>query len=170
MQEWITKFSSDPTWMFIGAMALVILLFIVLVVVVSSMRVKGYKDRFINVQIDNEAKAKEITELQRGLQNLKDQNAKQRHELQAFAQTKESLLTTQKDLEELRRVHGELEKLHSRTEAKLEHTEKAHEQLQEEYHSFQERLDALEEENSKLRVNNARLLTKLETEVRQRGQ
>ncbi len=170
MNEWIAKLSSDPTWMFIGAMALVVLLFIVLVVVVSSMRVKSYKERFVNVQIDNEAKAKEITELQRELQALKIQNAKQSQELQQFAQTREDLLSTQTELETLRKRYHELEKLQSQTDAKLEHTETLYAKLQEEHRTFQERFDTISEENSKLRINNARLLMKLETEERQREQ
>lgn len=170
MGEWIAKLSSDPTWMFIGAMALVVLLFIVLVVVVSSMRVKSYKERFVNVQIDNEAKAKEISELQRELQALKIQNAKQSQELQQFAQIREDLLSTQTELEALRKRYHELEKLQSQTDAKLEHTEALYAKLQEEHRTFQERFDTISEENSKLRINNARLLMKLETEERQREQ
>ena len=41
-----------------------------------------------------------------------------------------------------------------------------YETLQSEHTALGERLEGLNEENSKLRVNNARLLMKLETEVR----
>ena len=70
MDELVTKIGSDSTLMFVGAMALVVLLFIVLVVVVSSMRVKTYKDRFINIQIDNQEKEKLIAELQKRITGI----------------------------------------------------------------------------------------------------
>ena len=170
MDHWISRLSSDTTWMFIGAMALVILLFIVLVVVVSGMRVKSYKTHFINVQIDNEAKAEEIAELQRELQALKIQNVKQSQELQQFTQTREDLLSTRAELEQLRKRYHELEKLQSHIEAKLSYTETLHNELQDAYRALEERFHTLTEENGKLHINNARLLMKLESEERQKEQ
>jgi TolA-binding protein len=169
MNELIEKFGSDSTLMFIGAMALVVLLFIVLVVVVSSMRVKSYKERFVNVQIDNQEKSEEIAILQRELQGLKSQNEKQREELRQFAETKERLQSTRKELESLRATHQKLETLQSQTRAKLEDTEAMLAALRQEHKALQERFDLLAEENGKLRVNNGRLLMKLESEARQRS-
>ena len=166
MDELVTKIGSDSTLMFVGAMALVVLLFIVLVVVVSSMRVKTYKDRFINIQIDNQEKEKLIAELQKELQVLKVKNAKNEQELQQFAQIKEKLSVTEEGLKVSQKEAHELEKLQSQTKAKLENKESMYETLQSEHTALGERLEGLNEENSKLRVNNARLLMKLETEVR----
>ncbi|WP_295420809.1 hypothetical protein [Sulfurovum sp.] len=164
MDELVTKIGSDSTFMFIGAMVLVILLFIVLVVVVSSMRVKTYKDRFINVQIDNLEKEKLIAQLQKELQALKIKNAQNEQELHQFAQVREKLSLTEEALRVSQKEANELEKLQSQTKAKLENMENMYENLQSEHTRLQERFDNLNEENSKLRVNNARLLMKLEKE------
>ena len=166
MDELVTKIGSDSTLMFVGAMALVVLLFIVLVVVVSSMRVKTYKDRFINVQIDNQEKEKLILALQKELQVLKVQNAKNEQELGQFSQTKEKLSLIEEGLLVSQKEAHQLEKLQSQTKANLENREGMYEKLQSEHTALEERLEGLNEENSKLRVNNARLLMKLETEAR----
>ncbi len=166
MDELISKVSDDSMLMFIGAMALVVLLFIVLVVVVSSMRVKTYKDRFINVQIDNQEKEKLIAQLQKELQVIKIKNAQNEQELQQFSHTKDKLCLTEETLLVSQKEANELEKLQSQTKAKLDNTESMYEKLSDEHKTFQERFDALNEDNSKLRINNARLLMKLETEAR----
>jgi len=166
MDELIAKVGSDSTLMFIGAISLVVLLFIVLVVVVSSMRVKSYKDRFVNVQIDNQEKEKLIAEHQKELQVLKIKNAQNEQELQQFSQTREKLNLTEESLKILQKEANELEKLQSQTKAKLENKENMYEKLQSEHTALGERFESLNEENSKLRVNNARLLMKLETEAR----
>ncbi len=166
MDELIAKIGNDSTLMFTGAISLVVLLFIVLVVVVSSMRVKTYKERFLNVQIDNQEKEKLIAELQKELQVLKIKNAQNEQELQQFAQTREKLGLTEEALQVSQKEANAFEKLQSQTKAKFEHTENMYEKLQSEHKSLQERLESLNEENSKLRVNNARLLMKLETEAR----
>ncbi len=166
MDELIAKIGNDSTLMFTGAISLVVLLFIVLVVVVSSMRVKTYKERFLNVQIDNQEKEKLIAELQKELQVLKIKNAQNEQELQQFAQTKEKLGLTEEALQVSQKEANAFEKLQSQTKEKFEHTENMYEKLQSEHKSLQERLESLNEENSKLRVNNARLLMKLETEAR----
>jgi len=160
----IAKIGSDTTWMFVGAIALVVLLFVVLVVVVSSMRVKSYKTHFINAQIDNQEKAKKITQLQRDLQSLKAQHEKALQQLKQFEQTKEILAQSKEAYEKLLHEHGDLEKQYRQIEAKLGQLTQTHDTVQESRRQLEERCDALAEENNKLRVNNARLLRKLEME------
>ena len=166
MDELVTKIGSDSTFMFLAAMALVILLVIVLVVVVSSMRIKTYKDRYINTKIDNQEKEKLIVSLQEELQVLKIKNAQNEQELHQFAQTKEKLEETEKNLNRVQLSGNELEKLQSKTKAKLDNVENMYASLLQDHKTFQERFDTLQEENSKLRINNARLLMKVETEER----
>ncbi len=166
MDELVTKIGSDSTLMFISAITVVILLFIVLVVVISSMRVKSYKDRFVNLQIDNQEKEKLISELQKELQVFKIKNAQNEQELQQFSQTKEKLLDIEAALTGFQKEHSELEKLQSQTQAKFENIENMYENLLTEHKNLQERFEQLTEENSKLRINNARLLMKVETEAR----
>ena len=166
MNDLICKIGNDSTYMFAAAMALVVLLFIVLLVVITSMRVKAYKDRFINTQIDNKDKEMQIFDLQNELQNAKIVNAKNTQELQFFAQTREKLVLTEESFHTLQKSSNELEKLQGKTQAKLEHTEEKLESLIELHRLLQERFDSLHEDNSKLHINNARLLMKLESEAR----
>jgi len=69
MEELIEKISGDPMLMLSAAVAVVVLLFVVLVVVVASMRIKLYKDRYVNVRIDNQEKEKQISVLEETLQH-----------------------------------------------------------------------------------------------------
>jgi len=166
MNDLICKIGNDSTYMMVAGIALVVLLFIVLMVVVTSMRVKTYKDRFINTQIDNQEKEAQISDLQSELQSVKITNAQNEQELQHFGQTKEKLSTTEENLASLQKSSNEVEKLQGQTKSKLDHTQEMHENLRQEHKSLQERHTSLQEDNSKLHINNARLLMKLETEVR----
>ena len=165
MNDLIEKIGSDSTYMFLAAMALVLTLFIVLLVVITSMRIKTYKDRFVNIQIDNKEKEDQISNLQSELQSVKIQNAKNTQELELFAQTKEKLAATEETLKLLQQSSNELEKLQGQTKSKLEYTEEKLESLTEAHKLLQERFESIQEENSKLHINNARLLIKLETEA-----
>ncbi len=166
MNDLLCKIGNDSNYMFAAAIGLVVVLFIVLLVVITSMRIKTYKDRFINTQIDNHEKEALISDLQQELQELKIKNAQNEQELHLFAQTKEKLASTEESLSTLQRTSNELEKLQGQTQSKLEHSEEKHENLLEEHKLIQERFTSIQEENSKLHINNARLLMKLETEAR----
>ena len=166
MNELLCKIGEDSNYMLAAAMALVLLLFIVLIVVITSMRVKGYKDRFINTQIDNQEKEAKIIELQKELEALKITKAQNEHELQLFGQTKEKLAQTEEHLSTLQKSSNELEKLQGQTESKFDHIQDKYDNLSEEHKLLQSRIESLQEDNSKLHINNARLLIKLETEVR----
>ena len=166
MNDLLCKIGSDSNYMLAAAMALVLLLFIVLMVVITSMRVKTYKDRFINTQIDNHEKENQIMELQSELQALKIKEAQNEQELQLFSETKEKLAHTEEGLSTLQKSSNELEKLQGHTQSKFEHIEDKHDNLLEEHKLLQSRIESLQEDNSKLHINNARLLIKLETEVR----
>lgn len=166
MNDLICKVNSDSTYMVIVAIAIVILLFVVLMVVISSMRIKGYKDRFINSEIDNQEKEALIVSLQKELQDLKIKNAQNEQELQQFAQTKEKLSDTESKLEQLQISGNALEKLQSETRTELDHTLNTLAKLTEEHRALAEKFEVLQEDNNKLHINNARLLTKLESEAR----
>ena len=98
MQELLLKIQNDSTLMLMAGLALVILLVIVLVVVVSAMKVKIYKDRFWNTQIDNKEKTEYISALEHELQAYKIKNASNEQELQQFAETKDALKSTNETL------------------------------------------------------------------------
>jgi len=166
MNDLICKIGNDSTYTFAAAMGLVVLLFIVLLVVITSMRVKTYKDRFINTEIDNHEKEAQIIDLQEALQSAKIKNAQNEQELQSFSQTKEKLSTTEESLDTLRKSSTELEKLQGKTHSELEYSQERHSTLVEEHKQLQESFTSLQEDNSKLHINNARLHMKLETEAR----
>jgi DNA recombination protein RmuC len=167
MNELITKIQGDSTLMLMAIIAVVVLLVIVLTVVVSAMRVKTYKDRFWNVQVDNKEKAEYIVKIERELQEYKIKDAKNQQELAQFSETKTTLKATEENFKTLQKSANELEKVLSQTQAKLESAEGIYENLMQEHTTLKERFDAIMEENAKYRVNNARLLMKLESEGRQ---
>ena len=166
MNDIICKMNNDSTYMVIVAIAIVILLFVVLMVVISSMRIKSYKDRFVNTEIDNHEKEALIDKLQNELQNLKIRNAQNEQELQQFAQTREKLSDTESKLEQLQTSNNALEKLQSETRSELDHTLNILGKLTEEHETLNTKFEAVQEDNNKLHVNNARLLMKLESEAR----
>ena len=166
MQEILFKLQNDSTLMLIVGLALVVLLVIVLVVIVSAMKVKIYKDRFWNTQVDNKEKTEYISALEHELQAYKIKNASNEQELQQFEETKETLKSTNEVLQTLQGRYNELEKELSQIKAKLESAEEIYAALLEEHSSLKERYDTILEDNSKYRTNNARLLMKLESEER----
>ncbi len=166
MSEVIARVQSDPVLMISAAIGIVILLFVVLVVVVASMRVKTYKDRYIDVKIDNEAKEKRIAVLEEELKALQIKNAQNEQELQQFDDTKKRLSQTAEALETTQKELASLQKLQGQTQTQLEQLQQQHEALKDVHNALNDRMESLNEENSKLRVNNARLLMKLETEER----
>ncbi|EIF50733.1 DNA recombination protein RmuC [Sulfurovum sp. AR] len=166
MQALLMKIENDSALMLMAGLALVVLLVIVLVVVVSAMKVKIYKDRFWNTKVDNQEKAEYILALEHELQAYKIKNASNEQELQQFAETKETLTSTNERLHTLQGKYNELEKELSQVKAKLESAEERHAALLEEYNTLKDRQDTILEENSKYRTNNARLLMKLESEER----
>ncbi len=164
MEKLIFEIDGEHMFMFIGAMTLVVLLFIVLVVVISNLKIKTYRDVFENIQADSQEKSYEITTLQSELETVKIKNAQYEQELEQFSQTKDKLTNTEETLVSLRNRHIELEKLESQTKVKFENIHSMYEKLLKEYKDIKENFELLSEKNTKLRINNARLLIKLERE------
>ncbi len=166
MDEFICKISDDSTFMLASAVAVVLALFVVLMVVISSMRIKTYKDRFINLEIDNQEKESLISNLQKEMQEIKIKNAQQEQELSLFAETKKKLATLEEKFESLQNTYHTLEKLQGETRAELDYNIEALAKLKEDHTALLEKYEAVQEDNNKLHVNNARLLMKLESEAR----
>ncbi|SFZ97832.1 DNA recombination protein RmuC [hydrothermal vent metagenome] len=166
MNNLLEKISTDSTFMVIGAISIVILIFVLLMVVVSSMRIKNYKYKYVNTKIDNQEKETLISELQNELEAIKIKNAKNEQELQYFAQTKEKLLKTENAFEELNKSTNALELLQKETATKLENTLMSLDKLTKEHDAIKLKLESIQEDNNKMHVNNARLLMKLESESR----
>lgn len=166
MQELLLKIQSDSTLMLMAGLALVVLLVIVLVVVVSAMKVKIYKDRFLDTEAENKEKAEYISALEHELQVYKIKNASNEQELQQFSETKETLKSKNEAFLVLQGKYNELEKELSQIKTKLENAQEMHVSLLAEHNSLKERQDTILEDNSRYRTNNARLLMKLESEER----
>ena len=166
MQKTLAAIQNDSTLMMIGGIAIAVLLAIVLVVVVSAMRVKVYKDRFKNLLFENKEKAEHITKIEKELQEYKIKDAKNQQELAQFDETKTTLKTANASYLDLQSSFNENEKELSQIKAKLEAKEGMHTALVSEHETLKERFDAILEENTKYRTNNARLLMKLESEER----
>lgn len=158
------KLNSEPLLMLGSAIGVVLILFVVLTVVIANMRIRTYKNRFINTRVDNETKAKHIAQLQQEVQMLKSMNERKSSELEQFDTVKLRLQETELALKEIQNAFGKLEKLQGQTQNKLDNSEQMYATLKEEHEAIQHRLEALAEENQKLKVNNARLLMKLEKE------
>lgn len=167
MQDIALKMQNDFTFMLMGGIALAVLLVIVLVVVVSAMKVKTYKDRFLDIESDNKEKAEYISALESELQALKIKNASNEQSLQQFAETKEILKATNETLLTLQGKYNELDKELSQTNARFETLQETYKTLTQEHITLKERYDTVQEENNRFRTNNARLLMKLESEERQ---
>jgi DNA repair exonuclease SbcCD ATPase subunit len=163
MNELIQKISSDPLLMLSAAVGVVVVLFVVLVVIIATMRIKTYKDRYVNTALDNKEKKERIDTLEYELQRYQMDNAQQAQLLSQFDETKKRLAQTTDTLAAVRKELADTQSLLARTKAQLESTESMHAALKEEHAELKERLGTLHDENNKLRVNNARLLMKLET-------
>jgi chromosome segregation ATPase len=166
MQEIIEKISSDPLLMLSGAVGVVVVLFVVLVVIVANMRIKTYKDRYINTRIDNQEKENLISQLQQELKTLKTRNTQNEQGLQQFDDTKRRLNETEETLSLRQTELAESRRVQNLTQTKLDDLQSRYTALQEELDDTKARLEILHDENNKLRVNNSRLLMKLDTEER----
>lgn len=167
MQDIALKMQNDFTFMLMGGIALAVLLVIVLVVVVSAMKVKTYKDKFLDIKSDNKEKAEYISALEGELQAFKIKNASNEQSLQQFAETKEILKTTNETLLTLQAKYNELDKELGQINARFETLQETHKTLTQDHIVFKERYDVLQEDNNRFRTNNTRLLMKLESEERQ---
>jgi predicted RNase H-like nuclease (RuvC/YqgF family) len=166
MEEIIEKISSDPMLLLSSAIGIVIILFVVLVVVIANMRIKTYKERYINTRIDNEEKDELVLQLRQELKILKIQNTQNEQELQQFEDMKKRLNKTTEMLSVSQTELAESRKIQKRTQAKLEDLQNRYTALEEELTDTKVRFETLQDENNKLRVNNSRLLMKLDTEER----
>ncbi len=162
MEEFLSKINNDSIFMIIAAVSTVILIFVLLMVVISSMRIKTYKNRFINSQIDNQEKNEFIEKQQKELENIKILNAKNEQELKEFRQTQKLLTEAMRKLKELQTSSKALHNLQNETKIELDYKIILLETLTQKHQLLTEKFNAIKDENSKLRVNNTRLLVKLQ--------
>jgi len=172
MQEFINEIlkyiEKDSMLTLLTMISIVVVLVILLVLVVSSMRIKIYKDRWWNVKVDNQEKATYITKIERELQALEVQNASKTQELLYFVETKETLRKSTIAFSKLEKEFYQGNQELTQVQAQLDHERKMKEKLEEEHKVLLARFDSTVEENMKHRTNNARLLSKIEAEAKNR--
>lgn len=164
--ETVATIQNDSTLMLIGGVAISVLLAVVLIIVVSAMRIKIYKNRFLNVQVENKEKSEYITKIEKELEGYRINSAKIKQELAQFSETKSTLKSANESYLAMQSNFNETKKELVQLKAKFETLDGMHTSLTSEHKDLQERTDVLLDENSKYRSNNARLLMKLETEER----
>ncbi|HIP28060.1 MAG TPA: hypothetical protein EYG82_02675 [Sulfurovum sp.] len=165
MQETLTTIQNDSSMVLIAGIALVVLLAIVLVVVVSSMRVKGYKDRFQNLLIEIKEKSTYINSLEKEAEVSSVEQAKNKKELLLFDETKQTLVKSKDKHKALQKEFDGTKKESNKVKTTLKSLKIKHETLIKSHENLEEKLEISLEENNKLKANNARLLSKLEKEV-----
>lgn len=162
MSELLSKIDSDYIFMIMASVSIVILIFVLLMIVISSMRIKVYKNRFINTQIDNQDKDETIEKQQKKLEEIKIVNSKNEQELKEFKKTQKLLTETNTQLEKLHTSTNALHNLQSETKIQLDYKTNLLESLTVKHQILSEKFDTLKDESSKLKINNTRLLVKLQ--------
>jgi hypothetical protein len=166
MQELIATIQNDSTLMLIVGVGIAIFLVIFLVLLVSAMRIKVYKDNYRRIHAENIAIAEQRATLEKELKVYKITDQKNKKELQKAAQTIVRLEEDTKGYIALQSTHAKTVKRLKETENKLEASYAKYKDLELQQADLQERHDGLMGENSKYRSNNARLLSKLENAKR----
>ena len=167
MQETFANIQNDSTMMLIAGIAIVVLLAIVLVVVVSAMRIRAYKDRFQNLLIEIKEKSEYIKTLEKEAEASSVEHANNKKELSLFDETKKILKKEKSNYKALDIVFKSNQKELDKAKGTLGATQKKLDALITAHEGLKEELETSLDENSKLRANNARLLMKLEKEVAQ---
>ena len=166
MEDIIYNINNDLISMVLLAIAVVIVIFVLLMIVISSMRIKSYKDRYINTNIDNQDKENIIKKLEEELHNIKIINAKQEQKLQHYSETKDKLNHKEIKLDDIKISLNKLRNIESETRVELEHSIGNFENLNNKYKLLKQKFICIQDDNNKLRATNTRLLMKFETEIK----
>ena len=164
MKELIQKISSDPLLMLSSAIGVVVVLFVVLVVIIAYMRIKVYKERYLNTNLDSREREQRIETLEAEVHRLNRETMEQAQQLEAFSETKITLMQTRETLETTQKTLAEEKQEHAKVIMALDTLKEKYRVLQEEHEKTKKGYHELAEENNKLRVNNARLLMKIDRE------
>lgn len=168
MQEFINEIlkyiEKDSMLTLLSMISIVVVLVILLILVVSSMRIKIYKDRWWNVKVDNQEKSEYISKIERDLLNLEVQNSTKTQELLYFEETREKLKQKNIAFSKLEKDFYQISTEAIQTKAQLENEVTMKAKIQEEHKKLLARFDSTVEENMKHRSNNTRLLSKIEAD------
>lgn len=162
MQEIIDKIQNDSTMMLIVGVGAAVFLVIFLVLIVSAMRIKVYKDNYRRIHAENKAISEIRSRLEQELKVYKITDQKNKKEL---AQERAEIVRLKADTQgyaALQKSSKKIEKELYQTQEELEASYAKYQALQERQETLQAQHDKLVVDNTKNRANNTRLLRKIE--------
>ncbi|MDQ7084981.1 MAG: hypothetical protein Q9M36_08620 [Sulfurovum sp.] len=166
IQELLQKIEDDSMLMLLSIISVVVILVILLIFVVSTMRVRIYKDRWWNVKVENQHKTTYITTLEQALQSYKIKDARNIQELSHYEENKKTLQKNRENFATLQEDYYQLSNTLSVVKVQLANETQVYQTLQKGHQTLLVRFDSTVEENMTHRTNNARLVSKLEAEER----
>jgi len=163
MEPFLTLLEQESTVVFAGAMVLVVLLCVMLVVVVSILRVKSYKNRFLHAQLDQKAQEKALVTLEESFDALYAQYRLDQEALKAYGRLQEKMQTKEQELLALKERLYSVEIENQSYKEDNNRGEIRYKEALEKIALLEERVAYLTEENTRLQVNNKRLFQKIES-------
>ena len=158
----IENISSDTTTLFLTGIIAAVALIVALVILVSTMKVKSYKDKYVDVNDIKNEQASYIEDIEHKLHSLEVENASDKQELSQFAETKETLTRVNEKLSLLHNKFNEQSNELSSTKSNLSSTKESLEELRGEYLALKELNGKLNDDTRRLQSNNSSLLMKVE--------
>lgn len=162
IEELIETIREDSTLMLIVGVGASLFLVVFLVLLVSAMRIKFYKNKYRRIDAENISISEIRTRLEQELKAYKITDKKNKNELAFFQSRIDALEIESREYASLKKSTYETEKILHQTQEKLDVSYAKNEALKEELTLLQEKHDKIMGENTKNRANNARLLRKLE--------
>lgn len=159
MQRDLIEVLQNPTLLFLIAMALTVSLFIVLVVVISSMRVRKYKVGYINAKVASRVAKKQMAVIQEEYSTFKSSMQERTEELKQFSVTKNRL-------QEVEKMLLTSEKIKEHSEQSLKQSQKEFNSLKNYYERLLETYNQLEKEVTTLRKERDRFLVQLKLQAK----
>ena len=159
--EALEELFRDPTLLFFVVLALAVILFVVLVVVIASIRIRKYKVGYLNAQVSQKVATQQLTRLEQEHAALHEHMMEYSQRVEAFDTIKQRLQVAQKSLlESESRAKGATESLST--------TQKELDSLQNYYKRLLESYERMEQERNSLRQERERLQVKLQMQTKER--
>jgi len=142
--------------------AIVLVLIILIVIVSSSMKIKLYKNKILNLDIENKEQHDKLIEMQNSINRLTKQNQTLASQMENFISTTAKLKETKDAFFKLQKEYQDLKVLQEETFINLTKTKEMYETLSKEHSALLKKMEVLQYVNNKLQLNNTNLLMKLE--------
>ena len=163
INDLIAQIENDSTLMLIVGISIAIFLVIFLVVVISAMRIKVYKDTYRSIKVKNIDIEEELSRLEKELKVYKITDIKNKKELIEARQIIQRLEHNLKDYPALQISANQTNITLENTQLELEVSYEKYKLLEVQLRDLKQSHNALNEEQIKCRTNNARLLMKIES-------